>query len=260
MRSRVTVLTYHAIGECPAADDPAELFMPLRLFESQMKFLARWRKVIPLGAAVTGVDHGVRPTVAVTFDDGYRSVMEHAAPILSRLSIPATVFVPTKWIGLHNTWDKPYGCPLDILGADELVAAEKAGIRIESHGHAHIDYETSSAEEVRCDIRQSLEQLTDILGRRPAFLAYPFGRSSPEARRIAAEEGLSAAFSISRPAAGPYGIERVGLRPAHGLGVFALKTSGRWNASWRQSSLGSAAAAVLRPVLLRRRPGEPSDP
>jgi peptidoglycan/xylan/chitin deacetylase (PgdA/CDA1 family) len=260
MRSGVTIITYHAIGDCPAGDDPAELFMPVRLFESQMRFLARWRKVIPLEAAVTRNDHGGRPAVAVTFDDGYQSVMEHAAPVLNRFSIPATVFVPTKWIGLHNTWDPPYACPLDILGADELLEIEKMGIRVESHGHAHIDYESSSTEEVRRDVRQSLEQLTEILGRRPGFLAYPFGRSSPEARRIVAEEGLSAAFSISRPATGPYGIERVGLRPRHGLGVFALKTSGRWNAEWRQSSLGSAAAAALRPVLLRRRPGEPSDP
>jgi peptidoglycan/xylan/chitin deacetylase (PgdA/CDA1 family) len=259
MRSRVTILTYHAIGDYPAGDDPAELFMPLRLFESHMRFLARWRKALPLDAAVAGDDHGGRPAVAVTFDDGYRSVMEKAAPILNRLSIPATVFVPTKWIGLKNTWDQPYPCPLDILGAEELVETEKMGIRVESHGHAHIDYETSSTEEVRRDIRESLEQLTEILGRRPGYLAYPFGRSSPEARRIVAEEGLSAAFSISRPAAGAYGIERVGLRPGHGLGVFALKTSGRWNATWRQSSLASAAAAALRPVLLRRRPDEPAD-
>ena len=260
MTTHVTIVTYHAIGECAAGDDPAELFIPLRLFEAQMRFLARWRKVIPLEMAVNAAVGKGRPAVAVTFDDGYRSVLENAGPILSRLSIPATVFVPTKWIGLHNTWDQPYACPLDILGAEELLEVEKLGIRVESHGHAHIDYEASSTEVVRYDIKASLERLTEILGRRPGFLAYPFGRSSPEARQIAAEEGLSAAFSISRPGTGRYGIERVGLRPGHGLGVFALKTSGRWNATWRQSPLVSAVAAALRPVLLRRRPGEPSDP
>ena len=148
MRRRVTIITYHAIGDCPAGSDPAELFMPLRLFESHMRFLARWRKVIPLDAALMAGDRSGRPAVAVTFDDGYRSVMEHAAPVLNRLSIPATVFIPTKWIGLHNMWDRPYACPLDILGADELVEVEKMGIRVESHGHAHIDYESSSTDEV----------------------------------------------------------------------------------------------------------------
>jgi len=255
--ARLTIITYHSIGDCAAHDDPAELFMPVRSFESQMRFLARWRNPIPLEAAVAGPPHKGRPAVSVTFDDGYRSVLETAAPILKRLSIPATLFVPTKWLGLQNTWDHPYACPLDILEAAELMEVERFGIRVESHGHAHIDYESSPIDEVRRDIQTSQERLSEILGRRPRFLAYPFGRSSADARRVAANEGLDAAFSISRAAAGRHGIERVGLRPGHGLGVFAVKTSGHWNASWRQTRVGSAAASVLRPVLLRRRHDEP---
>ena len=93
----------------------------------------------------------------------------------------------------------------------------------------------SSAEEVRPRC-QAIAGAADQDPRATTGIprAYPFGRSSPRrARRIVAEQGLSAAFSMSPPQAGPYGIERVGLRPDHGLGVFALKTSGRWNASWR---------------------------
>jgi peptidoglycan/xylan/chitin deacetylase (PgdA/CDA1 family) len=256
--TRVSIVAYHAIGRCADSEDPAELFMPISEFESQMRFLARWRRPVSLEAAVSRTLPRGRPAVAVTFDDGYRSVMEIAAPILERLSIPATLFVPTKWLGLENTWDQPYPCPLHILEADELIEIEARGIRVESHGHAHIDYEASLIDDVRRDIRMSLERLTEILGRRPRYLAYPFGRSSAEARRVTAEEGLDAAFSISRPRAGVHGIERVGLRPGHGLGVFAVKTSGRWSASWRQSPVGSAAATLLRPLLLGRRSDEAS--
>jgi peptidoglycan/xylan/chitin deacetylase (PgdA/CDA1 family) len=35
--------------------------------------------------------------VAVTFDDGYRGVLEHAAPILHKVGIPAAVFVVTNY-------------------------------------------------------------------------------------------------------------------------------------------------------------------
>ena len=38
-------------------------------------------------------------TVAVTFDDAYRSIGEQAAPLLARLGLPATLFVPTGWAG-----------------------------------------------------------------------------------------------------------------------------------------------------------------
>ena len=37
-------------------------------------------------------------TVAVTFDDAFRSIGEQAAPILSRLGLPGTLFVPTRWV------------------------------------------------------------------------------------------------------------------------------------------------------------------
>jgi peptidoglycan/xylan/chitin deacetylase (PgdA/CDA1 family) len=38
--------------------------------------------------------------LAVTFDDGYRSVFELAFPILRAAGMPATVFVPTALIGM----------------------------------------------------------------------------------------------------------------------------------------------------------------
>ena len=38
-------------------------------------------------------------TLAVTFDDAYRSVIELAFPVLSRLGLKGTVFVPTVFAG-----------------------------------------------------------------------------------------------------------------------------------------------------------------
>ena len=39
------------------------------------------------------------PVAAVTFDDGYRDVYEHAVPVLKRKGIPAAVFVVTDLVG-----------------------------------------------------------------------------------------------------------------------------------------------------------------
>ena len=46
-------------------------------------------------------------TLAVTFDDGYRSVLTHARPILERLGLPATVFVPTDFVGATSPMRGP---------------------------------------------------------------------------------------------------------------------------------------------------------
>lgn len=46
----------------------------------------------------------------ISFDDAHRSVLEHAAPALARLGVPATLFVPTAYVGTSDElldWD---GC------------------------------------------------------------------------------------------------------------------------------------------------------
>src|SRR5262249_20282924 len=48
-----------------------------------------------------------RDAVALTFDDGYRDLHTRVMPILSRLALPATVFVPTGYLdGGHLTHDR----------------------------------------------------------------------------------------------------------------------------------------------------------
>ena len=42
--------------------------------------------------------------VALTFDDGFRNLAEHAFPLLDRLRMPATVFVVSRYAGSQNEW------------------------------------------------------------------------------------------------------------------------------------------------------------
>src|SRR5208283_2897694 len=62
--------------------------------------------------------------------DAYRSVLTLAVPILERYGFPATVFVPTKWIGMRNRWDPPSELPLDIMTAEELLELRDRGFEL----------------------------------------------------------------------------------------------------------------------------------
>ena len=100
-----TVIVYHAIGSVPRDAPEFNGFVRPDRFQAQMAYLAHRRQVIPLDALLSRPARTGPPRVAITFDDGYCSALEHAVPVLRAHGFPATFFVPTKWIGTANAWD-----------------------------------------------------------------------------------------------------------------------------------------------------------
>ncbi|WAL74990.1 polysaccharide deacetylase family protein [Kitasatospora sp. YST-16] len=92
---RLAVLGYHGI------DDPVA-------FRAQMERLARTARPVGLEEVARAAEHR-RPlparSVLVTFDDGDRTVLTEALPVLARLGIPAAVYVITDLIDSdHPYW------------------------------------------------------------------------------------------------------------------------------------------------------------
>lgn len=228
MKPQTTVLAYHAIGESRATDDPHLLFVSPEGFEAQMDFLARRRRVVPLADAVSESLPPGKPTVAITFDDGYRSVLDYALPILEQHGFPATVFVPTAYIGDRNRWDEPLPHPLEIMNADELRAADARGLSVESHGHAHIDLSSAPVDDAREDLSRSVAILEEVTGRHPRFLAYPFTAGSIGAQQAAAELRFDAAFNIEGRDRGPFARARVPIGRLDPTWLFGMQTSGHY--------------------------------
>jgi glycosyltransferase involved in cell wall biosynthesis/peptidoglycan/xylan/chitin deacetylase (PgdA/CDA1 family) len=97
---RLLVLTYHRIAERAAA--PPGLATPRAAFERQMRWLAGTGRAVSL-ADVLAAKRGARSlrddAVLVTFDDAYRDFAQVAWPLLRRLGVPVTLFVPTAYPG-----------------------------------------------------------------------------------------------------------------------------------------------------------------
>ena len=72
-----------------------------------MAFVARTYVGLPLEELVARMSRNAVPrnALVVTLDDGYRDNLTHAAPVLSRYGLPATVFLATGFIG---TGDVPW--------------------------------------------------------------------------------------------------------------------------------------------------------
>lgn len=92
------ILLYHRI------DDGGDAFLastPTALFKRQMEYLAKSSTVCSLEDAVEAMLRDDLPdnVVVITFDDGYRDNYVNAFPVLTSLSLTATIFLATGCIG-----------------------------------------------------------------------------------------------------------------------------------------------------------------
>jgi peptidoglycan/xylan/chitin deacetylase (PgdA/CDA1 family) len=245
------VIVYHAIGRVPRSAPGWNGFVRPERFAAQMRYLAERRRVVGLDALFEPAPQSGPPSVAITFDDGYRNVLEHAVPVLCELGLPATFFVPTKWIGARRGWDAETS--LEIMSAEELGELVRRGFAVESHGHAHLDYARSEPADVERDVRESVERLTELLGRAPRYIAYPYGRATEAAAAEAERLGLRAGFVLDRlqEPSGDFALARVFIVPSDIRPLFALKTAGRY-VGWRHSVLVRAIYRGLRPLVRNR--------
>jgi peptidoglycan/xylan/chitin deacetylase (PgdA/CDA1 family) len=107
-REGPAILLYHRIAR--EEFDPWSLAVSPANFEEQMKWLTDYRTVLSLTefARQHREDSLGSDAVAITFDDGYACNALVAAPILHKLNIPATIFLPTEIIeqGRQFWWDE----------------------------------------------------------------------------------------------------------------------------------------------------------
>jgi len=91
-RSRFAILCYHRVGR---GGVPVYSGLPPVVFEAQMKYLREHYRMVSLDEVLREMSdpRGRAPAVAITFDDGYADLYEHAFPVLLRYEIPATIFL-----------------------------------------------------------------------------------------------------------------------------------------------------------------------
>ena len=226
----MTVLCYHAVN--PEWTSP--ISMHPDAFAAHAAWLAGHRSVVPLSDAVG--DLVVRGrlsggTVALTFDDGFASVYEHAWPHLARLRLPATVFLVAQTLteaGREVDWIRtPAPYETRTLTVDQVLEMQQDGVTFESHSWRHADLPELSHAECLTDLRDSRELLETTLGRPVRLLAYPRGLHAPHVRDAAKKAGYTHAFALPEgpEPRGPYSLPRVGIYRGNGLRDLRLKVT-----------------------------------
>jgi peptidoglycan/xylan/chitin deacetylase (PgdA/CDA1 family) len=227
----VLVLCYHAISD----DWPAALSTTPERFEAQLELLLeRGYRPVTFEQAVT--DPAPGRTLAVTFDDAYRSVLERAYPIMERLGVPGTVFVPTDWAGREEpmAWagiDQWLGGPhereLTCMGWEDLRGLARAGWEIGSHTRSHPHLTQIDDGRLDAELRESRAACEQGMGGTCRSIAYPYG--DVDQRVIAASRAAGYSLGASLPkrfgSRDPLDWPRVGVYHVDDLRRFKLKTS-----------------------------------
>jgi peptidoglycan/xylan/chitin deacetylase (PgdA/CDA1 family) len=229
--SDVLVLCYHAVSE----RWPAKLSTTPERFEGQLAALVeRGYRSVTFSQALSSPP--ASKTVAITFDDGYRSVLEQALPIMSRLGLVATVFVvtgyvgrdePMSWPGVDQWLETEHAQELVSLSRDQVTSLLDAGWEVGSHTRTHPRLTALDGERLGEELRRSREDCEELFGRPCRSIAYPYG--DLDERVVAAAGGagygfagaLSSRLNVARPLEWP----RVGIYHGDDDARFRVKIS-----------------------------------
>ena len=128
------VLLYHRVADDPF--DPWALAVSPTHFADQMEWLAKHRTILPLTEFARRKRGGALAAnaVAITFDDGYACNAHVAAPVLQRLGIPATIFLPAEIIeaGRQFWWDELQDIVIDNPASTSQLDGEAVAIGTKS--------------------------------------------------------------------------------------------------------------------------------
>jgi peptidoglycan/xylan/chitin deacetylase (PgdA/CDA1 family) len=196
----VLVLCYHSLSETW----PAALSIEPDVFEQHLDLLVKRGYVgATFERAIT--DPPAPRTVAVTFDDAFRSVKEIAAPIMRRLGLPGSIYVPTNfpgrpgpmaWDGTDDWVGGPHEHELACLGWDELGELADEGWEVGAHTCSHPRLTRLTDAELAHELEGSRAACSESLGRPCRTMAYPYGDVDGRVRDAVDRAGYAVAAGL----------------------------------------------------------------
>jgi peptidoglycan/xylan/chitin deacetylase (PgdA/CDA1 family) len=136
--------------------------------------------------------------LAITFDDAYRGLRDHAFPVLASLGFTATCFVITNYAGRLNRWDVAYGGRrFAHLAWRDMRRWQPRGIEFASHTATHPRLTWLADADVMYELTESRRALGRALDIDTVAISYPFGAAGARERGFARDAGYCAGFDLA---------------------------------------------------------------
>jgi peptidoglycan/xylan/chitin deacetylase (PgdA/CDA1 family) len=196
----IPILMYHAVESPPPDAALPELWVPAERFAEEMDALDRagYHAITMQDASDywAGRRRVPRKPVVLTFDDGFRSHVDVALPVLQRLGWPGVLYLEVA--ALHT----PGSGGMSDAGVRKLL---RAGWELGSHTMTHPDLTTLDAEQLREEVAGARTFLRRRYRVPVDAFCYPAGRSDDTVVAAVEAAGYRSATTVDPGLAEPPG-------------------------------------------------------
>jgi peptidoglycan/xylan/chitin deacetylase (PgdA/CDA1 family) len=171
---------------------------------SEAQLMDYWSKGTPLPPR----------SVLLTFDDGFRTIYRDAFPVVKSLFYPSTLFLYTNFVSggdAAKVRDEAKGrepkvnARVEALTLADIQEMEKAGMVVESHTASHLNMglerekkgTEAFAKRLHYELNEPIDYILNKFGRKPQWIAYPFGVYDPTVLKATQEAGYQLAFTVN---------------------------------------------------------------
>jgi peptidoglycan/xylan/chitin deacetylase (PgdA/CDA1 family) len=159
----------------------------VKKFEEKLEYLKAKTNVISMDDYFSKRMNVSRINTVISFDDGFKSWISKAIPILKKLELPAIFFVSMGFVGLSKEKQKRFAHmklfrmlgPRKISGGldfKDLQRIVNEGFTLGGHTINHpIISEIENPQEIKYEIAEDKLQIEKAVGCKVEYFAYPYG-------------------------------------------------------------------------------------
>jgi peptidoglycan/xylan/chitin deacetylase (PgdA/CDA1 family) len=191
------ILTYHKLGPRPHGARLKGLYLSQNLLSKQLRELknARFRSTSLSDWHKAASARGRQ--IVVTFDDGFRNVLEFGLEPLRLYGFSAIQFLVAGQLGRKNEWEIAEGeVAADLMDAAQIREWMAAGHDIGAHSLTHPWLTRIPLNQAREEISASKKKLEDTFNRPIQHFCYPYGDWNPAVRDLVAAAGYLTASTV----------------------------------------------------------------
>ncbi len=228
--SSLRILMYHKISE----SETDFLTVNSQQLKQQLLWLKEHYHIIKLSDLQKHIEFKTalpQNALLITFDDGYKNNYELAYPIFKELNVPFSIFLVSDFINQSLLYDNQIQ---DFLNTNQLLAMSDI-VEFGLHGLNHANINELSEDELKHEVKTSLEKTNSFTNNLVPIWAYTYGAYPKKDKikmqnliNIFKDNKIVAAMRIgnrinSLPIKAPYEIQRIDIRGEFSFNTFRRK-------------------------------------